>query len=373
MSKLINLLADKAGIEKTTAFNTYLSQQAWHKNIPLMGLFELTPRCTLDCKMCYVHLNDPQMFQRELSTEQWITIIDEACDAGMMYATLSGGECFLHPGFKKIYEHLQLKGIIVSIFTNGTLLDEKMVAWLAKRMPRKIQISIYGSSAEGYRAVTGAGSAFQKVNTAIDLIKQAKIPFSLAITVSKYMLDDFEAILKYCESKEPLTINLSAYPFQAREETEREYDGFAPSLDEQVECYKTRIRVDGGRVIPFKRVVEEKIENTGDGGNGTGLEGIGCTAGRTRFSISWEGTMLACNAFNFAEAYPLKDGFAAAWKYINKRAIEYVMPVECVDCEYNTVCIRCPAVHWLAVGEGHCNPEVCAEGKRMVAEGFREL
>ena len=34
----------------------YLGFKAREKNLPISGSFELTPLCNLDCKMCYVHL-----------------------------------------------------------------------------------------------------------------------------------------------------------------------------------------------------------------------------------------------------------------------------------------------------------------------------
>ena len=366
MSHLLDLLASKEGFERADTFDAYLRHKAWENNIPLTGLFELTPRCTLNCKMCYVHLYPSQMVQNELYTEQWLTLIDQACEAGMMYATLSGGECMLHPGFKQVYEHLRSWGIRVKIFTNGTLLGEEMMDWLAKRPPQKIQISIYGSGPRGYEAVTGSGDAFYRVDRAIDLVQRAGIPLDLAVTVSKFMVKDFEEILRYCYSKGPHALNLSTSPFRAREETGREYESFAPSLDEQVEFYKIRMRMEGGKALPFKRT-DEEVQAAKN------LQGISCSAGRTRFAINWKGIMLACNAFDFVKAYPLKTGFKAAWEIVNECARFYRMPAECADCEYNTVCIKCPAAHWLAVGEGHCNPDICAEGRRMVEEGLREL
>ena len=61
------------------------NKKIWRKNqIPVSPYFELTPRCTLDCKMCYVHLTREQMGdRRELTAEQWNQIADEAVKAGI--------------------------------------------------------------------------------------------------------------------------------------------------------------------------------------------------------------------------------------------------------------------------------------------------
>lgn len=46
-----------------------LKYKARAKGIPITGLFEFTPRCTLDCEMCYVHLSPSQMSHGELSKD----------------------------------------------------------------------------------------------------------------------------------------------------------------------------------------------------------------------------------------------------------------------------------------------------------------
>ncbi|MEA4965237.1 MAG: radical SAM protein [Oscillospiraceae bacterium] len=374
MSLLLDSLASKEGYEKTDTFNQHLRKAAFEKGVPLIGCFELTPRCTLDCKMCYVHLNEKQMYQQELSTENWISLIDEACDAGMMYAVLTGGECLLYHGFQDIYDHLRARGILITILTNGTLLDEDMVAWIAERSPQRIQISVYGSSPEGYERVTGNANAFYKVDKAIDLVKKHGIPFSLAITVSKQILDDFEPTLRYCKAKEPYRCDVTMFPFEARKETGRDYEDFAPSIDEQVAIYKIRLRLEEKSAIPFsceEKLFEESEIHTDHIPART--DGIQCTAGRIKFSISWDGKMTACNTFGFAEAFPFEDGFNIAWKYINDRACNYHLPAECFECKYKNACIPCPAVHWMASGEGKINPIVCDEAKRMAMEGIRGL
>ena len=73
-------------------FLAMIQEKAREADIPWSGSFELTPLCNLDCKMCYVHLQDPSVKQRMLSGEQWLSIIQQAIDEGMMEALLTGGE-----------------------------------------------------------------------------------------------------------------------------------------------------------------------------------------------------------------------------------------------------------------------------------------
>ena len=363
MSGLIDALALHHG--DRNAFYQYLQENASRKGIPLTGLFELTPRCTLDCKMCYVHLHTSQMHRKELTAEEWISLIDEACDAGMMFASLSGGECMLHPEFQAIFNHLQSRGVLVTVYTNATLLDDDAITWLSQKRPRMIQISIYGSSAAEYEAVTGSGKAFNAVDQAIDSIRKANLPFCLSITVSRQLSAYFENIYSYCKTKEPLFISINTTMFPARRETGRSLENYSLSLNEIVDIYHRKQRLDGNQSVIARNIAEECPTDQSAG------TGVTCAAGKRSFAIKWDGTMLACNVFEFAKAYPLRDGFAKAWQYIHQRALSYQMPVECSTCKYYPFCSHCPAAHWVAVGEGCRNPLLCDEAKRMREEGLR--
>lgn len=77
-----------------------LLKQANQMRIPIGGQFELTSRCNLKCKMCYVSCpsNDKNALSREHSADEWIKIAKEARDAGMLYLLLTGGEVFFARG-----------------------------------------------------------------------------------------------------------------------------------------------------------------------------------------------------------------------------------------------------------------------------------
>ena len=133
------------------------NKQRWRQlRVPVSPYFELTPRCTLDCKMCYIHLTPEQMGDRkELSTEQWMRITDEAVEAGMLYVVLTGGECMLHPGFWEIYDHLLDKGVVVTVNTNAYTLTDADIERFRCRPPAGFRVTLYGASEEGYERCTG--------------------------------------------------------------------------------------------------------------------------------------------------------------------------------------------------------------------------
>lgn len=103
-----------------------LCNVATKKRIPIGGSLELLPLCNMNCDMCYVRLSREEMQQkgRIRSGEEWIELAKQMRDAGTLFILLTGGEPLLHPDFQRIYYELKKLGMIVTLNTNGTLIDE---------------------------------------------------------------------------------------------------------------------------------------------------------------------------------------------------------------------------------------------------------
>ena len=100
-----------------TRYIDFLTYKAAQAGIPLSGTFELTARCNLDCKMCYIHkkANDSLVKKSEMSAAEWIDIARTAQKAGMFLLLVTGGEPFLRPDFFEMYDEFKSLGLSVSI------------------------------------------------------------------------------------------------------------------------------------------------------------------------------------------------------------------------------------------------------------------
>ena len=228
------------------AVRKFLSFKARDKGIPISGSFELTPLCNLDCRMCYVHLNKEQMAGTQLLTvEQWKAIMQQAIDAGMMYARLTGGECLTYPGFRELYTYLHSKGVETAILSNGLLMDADMVDFLVAHPPAAVQITLYGASEEGYERVTGK-RAFRQVLENIRRLDAAGIPLQIAVTPNEFMTDG-EGVIRLLH-EEGLSFAINAGLMAPREETGRKLADAA--LDAYVAMLKLRMRLKGRQIEP---------------------------------------------------------------------------------------------------------------------------
>lgn len=312
------------------------------RGLPLMGRFELTPHCTLDCKMCYVHRSDGKYPHRVLTGDEWIDIMDQAIDMGMMRATLTGGECMLHPDFWRIYEHLKQKGVYVTILTNATLIDEDVIRRFVVNPPLFIRISVYGSCPEVYERVTGDADAFFRVDKALRMIDEAKLFSGISLTISRYNMDDFENLWNYTCSVSQGEITIDCDLFNPSVSSGKNYEQYALSIDEQYEIRKKSLEAKGF-------FVDESIDcdslEKGVFDEGTANIGMPCAAGLSAFFISYAGEMRPCVDFYLANCNLLQETFDSAWKKINALAKAYKRSVECIACSYFGKCSFCPAVY----------------------------
>ena len=120
--EFIEELRRRSGKKENTFKNLsrFLDDKDREKGVPVHGQFELTPLCNFSCKMCYVHLDADQLSgRRVLSTDAWKGLMRQAWEAGMLHASLTGGECLTYPGFDELFLYLQSLGCTISVLTNG--------------------------------------------------------------------------------------------------------------------------------------------------------------------------------------------------------------------------------------------------------------
>lgn len=362
----------------------YLSQKAARLHIPLNGTFELTPQCNMACKMCYVRMTQKE--QEAIAplgtTEQWLRLGEETKKQGALYLLLTGGEPFLRPDMPVLLRELQRMGFLVSINTNGTLLDEAMVDMLKQYPPVRMNITVYGASDESYARLCGNPRGFTQVDRAVTLLQKAGIPMRLNCSLTPYNKDDMPAIYGY-GAKRGLHVLATPYMFPplrrgmpGRWESQR----LSP---EETAYYQARINLltmgedrfleKLGNIEPFPEPEDCGI-STGQG------QEMQCRAGRCGFWVTWDGRLLPCGMFPGENAPNVFRGdFAAAWKQVVAETEALRLPAKCAACSIKEECKTCAAMVITETGDfGEAPVYRCAmmkaypEACRRVARELRE-
>jgi MoaA/NifB/PqqE/SkfB family radical SAM enzyme len=183
-------------------FSSKLKQVAFKKKIPIYGSFEITHRCCFDCIHCF--LGPPKACQdildNELKTEEIFKIIDDIVAAGCLKFLITGGEPLLRPDFKEIYVYAKKKGLILTLFTNGMLIDKDMADFLKEWPPDTIEISLYGACNKTYKAVTGVDGAYDKIVDTLKLLKERDLHVNLKTIIMTVNRDEYFQMMELSKS-----------------------------------------------------------------------------------------------------------------------------------------------------------------------------
>ncbi|MCX8128622.1 MAG: radical SAM protein [Clostridia bacterium] len=338
-----------------TELTNKLISAAKEKRLPISGAFELTPRCNLKCKMCYVcqPVNDKQTMANERSAEEWIRLAKEMRDAGVLFLLLTGGEVFLREDFKEIYEQISEMGFIIQIYTNATMITPEIAKWLGKRPPSKVSVTLYGSTPEMYEKVCGFADGYERTVRGIDLLIAEGIVVEVKTTVVRGNKDEFNRIAAFAE-KRNIKFGVVNYISPRREGCCSDPEGERLSPEELAE-YEMSITEYNKRKhgeITLDPATYDNLDDYEQSGKSNGEllapssekeDPFRCSAGKCGFWISWNGRMLACGIMNKPETYPLQTGFLQAWEGLKKLCSVIPNCDPCSECSVKEYCSRCPA------------------------------
>lgn len=352
-----------------TPLTEFLFQKAGSRRIPLSGTFELSPVCNFACRMCYVRRTQTQVMRysrKILGLEQWKRIADEATAQGMLYLLLTGGEPFLWPDFWKLYEYLSGKGLLLTINSNGSLIDEETVRRLREHPPTRINITLYGASDETYKRLCAAEHGFQRTEAAILRLKDAGIQVKLNCSLTPYNVQDLEAMIRWAE-KEELIIETNSYMFPPIRRDEDAYgknDRFTPweaaywHIRRYLflygeEHYRTYLEnIANGLMDPLG--LDESCYDPVDGK-------VRCRAGSAAFWVSWDGYLLPCGMMSRPKVDLQKEAFPGAWEKLVRETGRVRLSGVCAECVNRSICHSCAAMALAETGAFEKVPQYLCE------------
>lgn len=361
----------------------YLHAKAAQRGVPLNGSFELTPCCNMACKMCYVRMTkrEQEAIAPLRTAQEWIALGREAKEQGLLYLLLTGGEPFLRQDFQGIFQKLHELGLFLSINSNGTLIDEKTVAWLRKTPPNRVNITLYGASDETYERLCGNPEGFTQTTKAIRLLQEADIAVKLNCSLTPWNAADGEAIFAYAK-REGLLIQATSYMFPPlrRDET---MVGRNDRFTAQEAAYQSAriVRLMNGDHKFLEQMEHGLPPVPGETEDCIGVgEGIRCRAGKCSFWVTWQGLLLPCGMMPQQGAPNVFElGMDKAWEYARAYAQSIRLPAKCATCTAKDVCKSCAAMVYTESGDFGTVPQYrCDMTKaypdacRRVAEEIRE-
>lgn len=166
------------------------TREKWEQkgtHVPPIMIFSITHKCNLNCKGCYEKAIRSTL-KKELTDDQLRNIIKQAHELGISFIVIAGGEPFMRPGFFEITK--DYPDIIFTIFTNGLLIDDKVLKTMKKQKNIIPLISLEGCEEETDDR-RGLG-IYKRLQSTMEKIKSQEIFFGTSLTLTK---NNFDTIL----------------------------------------------------------------------------------------------------------------------------------------------------------------------------------
>lgn len=334
-------------------FNKKVAQQ----RIPLSGNLALTHRCSVRCLHCYLgkEVSARENIHKELLTRQWKNIIDDITRAGCLYLLITGGEPLVRKDFKEIYRHAKNNGLLVTLFTNGMLIDDDMVKFLHHYPPKTVEITLYGATPGTHEKITRVKGSYEKTLEGINKLMRQKINVRLKtilMTLNRHEFFEIQNLAREWGVK---------FRFDA---------AVFPGLKGDKSPLKLRVPVEDAIEKEFsdeKRTQEWKAFSREMKELPSREHLYQCGAGLTHFHIDPYGNLQPCLMVTDLEYNLVNGDFAAGWNQVmpllreRKPGSNY----RCHQCRKKALCGFCPAFFKLENNaEDICSQYLCIMGQQ---------
>ncbi len=343
------------------------------KRIPINGSLELLPLCNFNCDMCYVRLSKEEVEKqgRIHTGEEWLSLGKQLVDAGVTFLLLTGGEPLLHPDFKEIYVGLKKMGFVITINTNGSLINEEWATFFGQNKPRRINITLYGSSNETYKDLCH-NEQYDNVIKGIQLLRQNDVDVRVGATVAKKNMKDLPEIIHMSEALDS-PVNVDTY--------------LQPSVRERLKPFDEQSRMTP-KEMAYAHLITEKLSFTSEEYHSY-LENMiyqiehyqpvepinyamSCLAARCSFTINWQGKLRPCVILNEPEMSVFEHSFEECWNHIVSNTENIELNHKCATCKYRPVCRTCAAAALYETGSYQGIPEYLCQYTHALYEQMKK-
>jgi len=328
------------------------------KNRSLLSFdLEVTARCNLNCKHCYINLpvKNREAKDNEPTFSEIKKITEEAVSLGALFCLITGGEPLLRRDFFDIYLFLKKKGLLVSVFTNATLINKDHIKLFKKYPPECIETTVYGVTKDTFESITRKPGSFAVFMKGLNLLLSNQIKVNLKAVALRSNLDEFYKIVRFCE------------------ERIKGYFRFDPFLILRLDNNKERnTEIKEERLTPKEIAKLEQqnpqrlqvMEKNCDKLINPGFSKVKCNhifhcgAGKINCTIGYNGFFRLCPALNHPDCiYDLRKGTVTeAWNNFvpqirNFRSDKKEFFEKCRICGLFNLCMWCPANAYLETGK----------------------
>jgi len=308
-----------------------------NKHIPVDGIIELTHSCNFRCIHCY---GQNERHEKDLSYEQWVNIFQQLKDEGCLCLALTGGEVLCRKDFPELYKKAKEMGFIVVVLSNASLLTEEIAKLFYDYPLAYFSTTMYGSSRETYKKVTGLADNYDKFMNGISLLQKYNIPIELKTVALKENYNDIKNIYEYAVKNK--------FPFRCTVTVRCTNDGNDETQDHSItpeQALKLDTEILTNRAEFWKDIaLHPKPQPKTDERRKNKCKYL-CNVGNNGFMIDADGYAHICMAERNKGFSLLEHSFKEYWNnVITKIACEKAeIDYPCLNCKDFRYCEQCSA------------------------------
>lgn len=276
--------------------------------------------------------------RRELTKEEHFRILDELVEIGCFWLLYTGGEIFARRDFLEIYTYAKQKGFLITLFTNGTIINEQIADYLAEWPPFAIEITMYGRTRETYEALTAIPGSYDRCLRGIRLLKQRALPLKLKTVATSINKHEVLAMQQFAE--EELGVDFK-------------FDG---QVNPRIDCSQSPLNVrltpeevvaldfhTPKRANEYRRLAERDLQRPAISEHSSTM--YVCGGGMNSFAINAYGEVGIC-VISQQETFSVRNASVQdVWEgaLLGLRSRQRTRATKCAECKIHSLCGMCPA------------------------------
>lgn len=162
--------------------------------LPDSLLAELTHRCPLACPYCSNPM-ELKAYKDELTTEEWISVFEQAAQLGVLHVHLSGGEPASRKDLEQLTKGASAAGLYTNLITSGIGLTEKRMDGLQAAGLDHVQLSIQGVDSAMADMIASYRGGYDRKIAVARWVRERNIPLTVNAVCHRHNFDRLEEMI----------------------------------------------------------------------------------------------------------------------------------------------------------------------------------
>ncbi|MCP4676320.1 MAG: radical SAM protein [Deltaproteobacteria bacterium] len=303
---------------------------------PLTVMMTLTERCNLSCKHCYIPPNASG--SEDLTTAEIADLLDQLADVGTLRLILTGGEPTLRSDLVDLVKQAMDRRFLITLKTNGTLLDRTIVEQLWNAGLSELHVSLYTTEPESHDEFVGKTGAFEHSTEALNYFRKLGGISRANLVIMPWNAGSISKLVDLCESNEwVFCVEHYVHHRIDRESAPRELRAQGETLVQAI----SDTRLDN-RLLSEKKHFKTNEDPL-------------CLAGNGICVVMPNGEIWPCQLLPKPFGNIRDQSFREIWlnskeRHLLTKSLFWDIHPPCLECDLSWACQRCPGDAYLEHG-----------------------